>query len=39
MNDEEFELFMKDKHFMSDKEFKLLSKQMSQIEKIINANI
>jgi len=39
MNDAEFELFMKDEHFMSDKEFELLSKQMSQIEKIINANI
>ena len=39
MSDTEFERFMKDEYFMSDKEFKLLSKQISQIEKIINANI
>ena len=40
MSDTEFELFMKDEYFMSDKEFKLLSKQINQIEKMINnANI
>jgi len=40
MDDVEFENFMKDEHFMSDNEFKLLSKQINQIEKMINnANI